>query len=386
MFSMGLECVKKLPVSAERNRRALQFELERGDVLYAAFGYVTGEGRVAYRNAMNLSEELGDPEAPIRALDGLFGIHFNSAQFAESEGASDRLIDIGKKRDNLKALVLGMQFKGMSLFCQGKFALARECLEGSLNYKAQADSVGSDFPSMAMIYLSWTLHILGYQKEAVELFREAECIVRQQSPYRLAACLGDGCILFAFREDNASLRRLTDELIPLAEENGFNLWLKMASFFRGRVMAGADLDADGVQLMQKTCDDLGDQEIDKSCYLGLLADTYLRLGHYEQAARTIERALEQVETTGEHYFTAELIRLRGEVQLSLNQDQRAAEDSFREARAFAQERSARSWELKATKSLAALLRSQGKLNEADRELEEIVAWFRKRDQISADWA
>ena len=48
------------------------------------------EGSEAYQRAMQLSEELGEPEAPIRALDGLFGTHFNSAQFNQAEGAGDR--------------------------------------------------------------------------------------------------------------------------------------------------------------------------------------------------------------------------------------------------------------------------------------------------------
>lgn len=125
MFSKGIEAVKMLPESLERSRRILRLELERGDVLYAAFGYVTGEGSAAYHRAIRLSEELEDPEASIRALDGLFGTHFNSGEFSEAIDASERLIDIGANRDNLKALVLGLQFKGMSLFCRGQLTSAR---------------------------------------------------------------------------------------------------------------------------------------------------------------------------------------------------------------------------------------------------------------------
>ena len=73
-----------LPDSPERSRRILRLELERGDVLYAAFGFVTGEGTAAYHRAIGLSEELGDPEASVRALDGLFGTHFNSCQYSDA--------------------------------------------------------------------------------------------------------------------------------------------------------------------------------------------------------------------------------------------------------------------------------------------------------------
>ena len=358
LFEKGIEAASMLPESAERSRRIIRLELERGDVLYAAFGYGTGESTAAYHRAIRLSEELGDLEAPIRALDGLFGTHFNSGQFADAIGASDRLIDIGERRNNLKALVLGLQFKGMSLFCRGQFASARFHLERALDHRASAREVGSDFPSMAVIYLAWTMQILGYHEEALDLFQDAHASVRHESAYRLAACLGDGCILFAFREDSATIAELTEELLPLAQENGFNLWAKMASFFRGWTMADIDQSLAGTALMRDTLDSLEDQEVDKSCFFGLLAKACLKTGQLEEALGAIKQGLDQANKIGEHYFTAELLRIRGEVELCSGIDPSSAAASFREAIAFAQGQAAKSWELKATESLARLLPSR----------------------------
>jgi class 3 adenylate cyclase/tetratricopeptide (TPR) repeat protein len=354
MFANGLECLAKLPPSPERDKKALRLELERGDVLYATFGYVTQEGSTAYRNVMQLSEKLEDSEAPIRALDGLFGTALNSAHFADALWASDQLLDIGKNHHSIKALVLGLQFKGMSLFSQGHLAEARDYLEQSLQYEAQAEQVGSDFPSMSMLYLSWTLQLLGLGKEALELYQKAERNARQHSPYRLAACLGNGCILQGLRSDITPLRHMVDELIPLAEANGFRMWLNMASFFEGLVMVRADGDASGLEKMRKTCDNLGEQEIDKSCYLGLLADCYLQAGQIENAAATLRQALELVNNTGEHYFTAELLRLTAEVRLHIEPAALDIEDSFRKSIEFARQQGAVAWELKAIDSLAKL--------------------------------
>jgi len=336
-------------------------------VLYAAFGFVTGEGTAAYHRAIRLSEELGDPEASVRALDGLFGMHFNSCQYSDAILDSDRLIEIGESCDNLKALVLGLQFKGMSLFCLGQLESARLYLGRALSRRERADEVGSDFPSMAMIYLSWTMQILGNHKKALKCFQEAEATVRCQSPYRLAACLGDGCILFAMREEGATVAQLIEELLPLARENGFNLWANMAHIFRGWTMAELEGSHAGATLMQKTIQALKDQEVDKSCYFGLLGEAYLRTGQFKQAANAVQQGLDHANKFREHYYTAELLRLRGEVELCCGMAPSIAETSFREAIAFAQQQGARSWERKATGSLTRLLSSQVKRDEARRE-------------------
>lgn len=376
IFRKGLDAAKLLPDSDDRSRRLLRFELELGDVLYAALGYVTGEGSAAYQQAIALSEKLGEPEATIRALDGLFGTHFNSGQFAKAIAASNELIRIGEKGGYLNALVIGLQFKGMSLFCQGKLAAARQYLERALGHKESADQVGSDFPSMSMIYLSWTMHILGYHQQALELYRSAEATVRQQSsPYRLAACLGNGCVLFAFRDESAEIARLADELLPLAQENGFNLWARVARFFGGLAMSNLDGSLVGSHALALTEVDLEDQEVDKSCYLGLLAMAFLRSGQLDRAAETVEKGLRETNKIGEHYYTAALLRIRGEIELANGSGEREAEASFRAAIAFARQQSAKSWELQAANCLARLLRSQGRFDEARTELRAVNDWF-----------
>ncbi|MBB3454517.1 putative ATPase/class 3 adenylate cyclase [Rhizobium sp. BK313] len=351
MLANGLECLAKLPPSAERDRKELRLELERGDVLYATFGYVTAGGGAAYRNVLRLSEKLGDTQAPIRALDGIFGTAFNSARFADALWASDQLIDIGRNRDSLKAAVLGMQFKGMSLFAQGQFTQAREYLEAALLHVEHADEIGSDFPSMAMSYLAWTLQLIGLDQAAIELYRDAEADARRHSAYRLAAYLGNGCILHAFREDINPLRRMVEELAVLAEENGFRMWQNMASFFQGWLMVRLDNNLSGLAKMRHTCDNLGEQQTDKSCYLGLLADCYLQSGDLDACFATLNQALELVANTGENYFTAELLRLKGEALSRANSAQDEAESCLSKAIEFARRQEAHAWEMKAAKTL-----------------------------------
>jgi len=380
MLGKGLDAARMLPQSIGRSRLILRLELERGDLLYAAFGYMTGEGTASYRRAMALSDELGDMDAPIRALDGLFGTSFNSGRFADSIEMGNRLIKIGESRNSIKALVLGLQFKGMSVFCQGRLKTAKSYLTRALRHKEKAEEIGSDFPSMPLIYLSWAQHILGHRLEAVRTFTEAETIVRQQSAYRLAACLGNGCILFAFRDDHAKVVRLAEELLPLAIENGFNLWANVARFFKGWAMVHVDRTLAGADVMQEFVVGLGDQEVDKSCYLGLLARAFLQNRQFNRAARIVEEGLQQAYKIGEHYYTAALLTTRGEVELALQLGEERAMASFREAIAFARKQHAKSWEFEATVKLARCLKVRGKLHEGEVEAQPVTRWFLRRDR------
>ena len=67
-------------------------------------------------------------------------------------------------------------------------------------------------------------------------------------------------------------------------------------------------------------------------------------------------------------------RLRGQLRLKTGQPE-LAEADFRGAIALAQKMSAKAWELRASMSLARLLRDSGRCDEARTMLAEIYGWF-----------
>ena len=228
------------------------------------------------------------------------------------------------------------------------------------------------------------MHILGHPRPAFEQYSKAEAVTRKQAAarverweYRLSACLGNGCILFALQNNTAKLKHAIEELVPLAHEHGLKLWENMGNFFKGWAVGSVNHDPAGLQSMQTVCDGLGEQKIDKSCYLGLLANAYIQSGNLRKAAAAIEQGLEHARSTGEYYFAAELIRLRGEVQLQLGNDPVDAEASFREAMDLAREQGAKTWEIKATQSLASVLDTLGRQREIDNEFEPVLAKLRR---------
>ena len=109
---------------------------------------------------------------------------------------------------------------------------------------------------------------------------------------------------------------------------------------------------------------------------GVLAEGYAKNGRLHDAQDELRGAIDAAEQTGEHFFDAELYRIGGQITLqSYPPDQLAAESNFRKAIAVAQRQQARLWELRATVSLARLLRDTNPLDQARSLLAEIYNWF-----------
>ena len=111
-------------------------------------------------------------------------------------------------------------------------------------------------------------------------------------------------------------------------------------------------------------------------YLSNLAGAYAELGKFEDTRRCIDEAMTAVETSKESCFEAEVNRIAGEIALkSPEPDVAQAEDYFERALAVARQQQAKSWELRASMSLARLWRDQGKVQQARELLAPIYGWF-----------
>ena len=91
-------------------------------------------------------------------------------------------------------------------------------------------------------------------------------------------------------------------------------------------------------------------------------------------------ALAQVHKTGERDYEAELYRVKGTLTLESKvqgpkSKVQEAEECFHKAIDIARQQSTKSWELRASTSLARLWQSQGKRKEAHKLLAEIYGWF-----------
>jgi predicted ATPase len=117
-------------------------------------------------------------------------------------------------------------------------------------------------------------------------------------------------------------------------------------------------------------------EVLRPYFLALLAEAHGAMGQPETGLTMPTEALALVDTTGERWCEPELYRLKGALLLQQSSDNQArAEICFQQALAIAQNQQAKSWELRATTSLARLRQSQGKRDEARQVLGDVYGWF-----------
>jgi predicted ATPase len=106
------------------------------------------------------------------------------------------------------------------------------------------------------------------------------------------------------------------------------------------------------------------------------AKAYTELGQFADASSCIDEAMATLEKNKDRLWEAEALRFSGEIALMEKVPSATkAEDYFQRALAVARQQKAKSWELRASMSLARLWRDQGKVREARELLAPVYGWF-----------
>jgi predicted ATPase len=227
--------------------------------------------------------------------------------------------------------------------------------------------------------LAGVLWVLGYPECAAERCDQAVELAQGLShPFSVAFALTFKVLLHQLRKEPYIVKEYAETLTALATDNGFSfraaigsMLLGWAEVHGGTGSRGIARIKDGIAAFQRT-----GAKLNLPGRLGLLAEAYGQVGQHEQGLLTLEEAQAAVNSNGEHYWEAELHRLRGELILQQSPDNATeAEACFHQAISIAQNQSAKSWELRASTSLARLWQSQGKVSEAHGLLAPVYGWF-----------
>jgi tetratricopeptide (TPR) repeat protein len=330
--------------------------------------------------ARELSIEVGDRALLFRALTGLrMNYHFR-AEFDRALKTAEELLAEAERSGDVALLISAHGGVGQTQFARGEFVEALEHYRKAGDADTVAASRGlriSEFPEWR-IRLPMVRWMLGYPDQARRMRREGLEICRTRSDLLsrmlsevFAAQLGH---MMLDAEEAAQHAAVAERL---AVEYGSQQALGIAVVVGGWAIAESGDPARGITEIgraMKALDAAGTGL--RSHLIVALAECHLLLGQIEAGLEVVSSALIHVQETKERFFEVEINRQRGELLLRSGvRGKKDAEAAFRAAIEIAQHQRAKSFELRATTSLARLLAAQGRRDEARAMLAEIYNWF-----------
>jgi predicted ATPase len=171
---------------------------------------------------------------------------------------------------------------------------------------------------------------------------------------------------------------MSEAAITKAEEMGFLHVLRNGRIVKSWALAEPGRADDAVALINEGNAALSAEraEVWLTHNLATLAEACATAGRIDEGLKAIAEALRRLQQSGECFWEAEIYRVRGELLLKQNESNRdEAQASFERAIQIARAQTAKSLELRATRSLARLLRDTNRRHETRAMLAGIYGWF-----------
>jgi predicted ATPase len=390
-LSRALDLIATLPATRELRREQIELQV----ALIAPLISVKGmpETQAATERARLLIEQaeaLGEPhDDPLLLFSVLYGAWIGST-VATFNGDLVRdlaaeCLALAERQGTTAALVIGHRLMGTSLLYIGKIAEARAHLDRAIalydphEHRLLATRFGHDIRAAALCFRSWTQWLLGCPDAALA---DADRSLRDAREVGQAAALMFSLTTVTVTNvlcgKYAAATVLADELVALADEKRAVLFKAWGTIHRGCVSALNGEPAEAVRIIPSglsASQSTGARYL-VPMFLSDLAWAYAELGRYDEASRCIDEVITTLETTKERWFEAEASRVAGEIALRLPMaDAAKAQVCFEQALDVARQQQAKSWELRATMSLARLWHSQGKVQQARELLAPVYDWF-----------
>ena len=383
-YARALLLLKTLPEGAQRDRKELSLQLAYGAPLMSTRGYAAPEVHETYARARELCRLAGDDAQLFPALLGLWNFYMVGGEVEVSAQLGRQLLAQAESAGDATTLMLAHRALGTSLMLSGELVSCREHTEkGLLLYDKEkhgklALRYGQDPGVTNGLYLGWSLWFLGHVEESVRRAQGALSLARAlEQPLSIAFALNYLATIHNYRGEYDTALRLAEEATTISADNRLALWSAMSKIKKGWSLVGlgqldqAALLKEGVTGWQKTGAAAG-----LTFFLSVLSWSLWRAGRLDEAMQTLTQMQTLVDTKGERFFEAEVLRLRGEVTLASGAGREGvAEDCFRRGLEVARRQQAKSWELRLGTSLANLLARQGRATEARQLLQPLYDGF-----------
>jgi len=375
-YKQAVALVGLLPESPERDLRELELSDLVVIMLYVTKGYAAPETVDAIARFAALAEKSGNLPQLVRSVFRRGFTAFVSGDLAAAGTLADEALALAQREGGSHDLAAahGLQiwvryWRGDLLGVEEHFANGLKFFDDPGYRRARG---GGAIPGFA--YASWSAWTLGQTEIAHKREAQMMAVVTANDPYDVAYSKALAARLRGYMREYKQAEALATSALELSEKHHLPYPTALSRCVLGQARAQLGSAAEGIDLIRKGIAGLLEigSRFGISNYIAYLAEAQKCEGSITDAFETVERALQA--NPDELLYRPETLRIRGELRLKQGNTGLAKAD-FREAIALAQSMSAKSWELRATVSLARLLDDQGRRGEARTMLADIHGWF-----------
>jgi predicted ATPase/DNA-binding winged helix-turn-helix (wHTH) protein len=357
----ALDAIRHVTDEVERARIEVELRVALGAAFITTRGFGAPEVLDAYSRAEALCDRLGERADLFPAIWGQWMFRTGRGETTAGRRLGARLLALAEKFDNAVLKIQAHHAMWSTSFVCGALAQARTHADAALAlfdakiHQSMASSYGNhDAGCCARNFSALALALAGDGAAARATMERSVAAARSlDDPFSLALTLyftsaaaqmlGD--VALATANSKLSVQMATEHELaqPKAWSMGVVGWCVAEN---GDLEEGLALATQAIAAMQAI-----HSRHFLPYLLGLLADVHFKAGHEAAAMKAVEDGLATAEATGERFYSAELLRLRGELLARSPAGCKEAEASFHAAMKVAQQQGAAALEHKAKASL-----------------------------------
>lgn len=381
-FEQALEAEAKLPETRETLTERLDVLLKQGTTLIILKGGHVPEVETCFASAQELCETLADESRIFPAVWGRWGAAYFSGRNRDAGVLAERLLTLGRASGDSMRLLEGHHCRWSTSMAAG--SVVESCADADFGIEIYDPKVhhapgilygGHDPGACARFVSAWALWDLGYPEQALRRIKDAERVSRELSHSNtVAATSAFGVFLHEFRGESDLAFENSQNFEEFVRSQDLGQWVGLAKFLNGCHMVRRGRVADGL------ANAIGTLPVLRAWrYVAAIPLLLEACAHAGELSKGIEIAADGIATAARDdlgFHLSEIYRLRGELIVRESEAARPqAIADVRQAVAIAQSQQAKLLELRATASLARMLKDPAQKDEARGALATCYDWF-----------
>jgi predicted ATPase len=342
-------------------------EMELQTALGVSMMFTQGSTEVvatAFARGAELAETVDDPDCQRRFLSGFYLYLTRTRDFHGALTVGKRMKAAGVAAGDPNIVMMADWMVGVAYHNIGDQAAAYACCESARTQQPASRwhniiwFGGHDYRISALIVAARALWLLGNPDKAVTCaiysIKEAELL---EHPLLICTSMLYAAHLYLWMGDWPSAEEMIRKTAALAIKNSFSPFQTHTFLLNGALLIKRGESESGIQIIRSSFDTTsGDRyTVMNTVFLTALAEGLAIIGEFDGALTAIDRAIDQVGSTGESFDMPEMLRVKAEIIWRwTGSGPSNAEKWLLQSLDCARKQSALGWELRTAISLARL--------------------------------